>query len=112
MASLAMPWRGPAILMTFHRTRSIETAHFRDRVRNARVGLSVAAVVTASQERRQQYIDNNYVSAGKGACIPLGIDLDRFRHEPDMRERTRRLAGADEGTRMLGTGGNVGDDKG
>src|SRR3546814_2417824 len=51
MASLAMPWRGPAILMTFHRTRSIETAHFRDRVRNALVGLRVAAVVTASQEK-------------------------------------------------------------
>ncbi|HEY9541518.1 MAG TPA: glycosyltransferase family 4 protein [Luteimonas sp.] len=112
MASLAMPWRGPAILMTFHRTRSIETAHFRDRVRNALVGLRVAAVVTASQERRQHYIDNNYVSAGKVSCIPLGIDLDRFRPDPAMRERTRRLAGADEGTLLLGTVGHFGADKG
>src|SRR3546814_3252261 len=76
------------------------------------MGLRVAAVVTASQERRQHYIDNNYVSAGKVSCIPLGIDLDRFRPDPAMRERTPRLAGADEGTPLLGTAGHVGDDKG
>lgn len=112
MAALAMPLRGPALLMTFHRTRNIETARFRDRIRNALVGPRVSAVVTASQERRQHYIDNNYVGAGKVSCIPLGIDLDRFRPDPIMRERTRHLAGADEGTLLIGTVGHFGADKG
>src|SRR3546814_14483625 len=107
-----MPWNCPTVLMTFHRTRSIETAHFRDRVRNALVGLRVAAVVTASQERRQHYIDNNYVSAGKVSCIPLGIELDRFRPDPAMLERTRPLAGADGGTLVLGPVGPFGADRG
>src|SRR3546814_13366894 len=52
MASLAMPWRGPPILMTFHRTRSPATAPFRERVRNARIGMRAAAGVTASQAGR------------------------------------------------------------
>lgn len=112
MAALAMPWRGPALLMTFHRTRNIETARLRNRVRNALAGMRVSAVVTASQERRQHYIDQNYVGAGKVSCIPLGIDLERFRPDPVMRERTRRLAGADEGTLLLGTVGHFGADKG
>src|SRR3546814_13808033 len=85
MASLAMPWRGPAIMMTFHWTRTIETAHFRDRVRNALMGLRVAAVVTASQERLQHYIDNNYVRARQVSCIQIGIASDRFRPAPALR---------------------------
>lgn len=112
MAALAMPWRGPALLMTFHRTSSIDTARFRNRVRNALAGLRMSAVVTASQERRQHYIDNNYVGARKVSCIPLGIDLDRFRPDPAVRERIRRLAGADERTLLLGTVGHFGADKG
>lgn len=112
MAALAMPWRGPALLMTFHRTRSIETARFRDRLRNALVGMRAGAVVTASEERRRHYIDHNYISAAKVSCIPLGIDLRRFQPDAGIRERTRRLAGASEGTLLLGTVGHFGPDKG
>lgn len=112
MAALAMPRGGPVLLMTFHRTRGFETARVRDRVRNALVGLRVGAVVTASSERRLHYIGNNYFGEGKVSCIPLGIDLARFRPDPAMRERARRLAGATEGTLLLGTVGHFGADKG
>ncbi|GGK09165.1 glycosyltransferase family 4 protein [Luteimonas terricola] len=112
MAALAMPWGPPAMLMTFHRTRDIETARFRDRMRNALVSLRVGAVVAASEERRQHYIDRNYFSAGKVSCVPLGIDLDRFRPDPAARARSRRLAGVDEGTLLVGVVGHFGPEKG
>ena len=111
-AALAMPWHGPALLMTFHRSRGIETARFRDRVRNALVGLRVGAVVTASEERRGHYIQRNYGAMGKVSCIPLGIDLARFAPDPELRARTRRRRGVGEGTLLVGTVGHFGVDKG
>jgi len=111
MSAMAMPGR-PALLMTFHRTRNLETARFRDRLRNAIVGLRVGAVVTASQERLHHYIDNNYVDARKVSCIPLGIDLDRFRPDPETRRRTRERIGAGDGELVVGTVGHFGSEKG
>ena len=101
MAALAMRRNSPALLMSFHRTRGLETARFRDRVRNALVGLRVGAVVTASKERLRHYIDNNYFDPAKVSCIPLGIDLERFRPDPVLRARTRRHIGAGEGTLVV-----------
>ena len=112
MAALAMPWGPPGLLMTFHRTRNIETARFRDRLRNALVGPRVGAVVTASEERRRHYIDHNFFSASKVSSVPLGIDLDRFMPDPAMCARTRKLVGADEGTLLVGTVGHFGSEKG
>ncbi len=112
MAALAMPFGGPALLMSFHRTRDLETATFRDRLRNALVGLRVGAVVTASQERLQHYVGNNYVQRAKVSCIPLGIDLDRFRPDPDARTRSRSTVGAGEDTLLAGTVGHFGPEKG
>ena len=112
MAALAMPGNGPVLLMSFHRTRDIETARFRDRLRNALVGLRVRAVITASQERLRHYIDHNYVDPGKVSCIPLGIDLDRFRPDPEARIRARMRVGADEKTLLVGTVGHFGPEKG
>lgn len=111
-AALAMPWRRPSLLMTFHRSRSFETARFRDRLRNAVIGLRVGAVVTASEERRRHYIERNYGATGKVSCIPLGIDLARFTPDPELRARTRRLAGAGDGTLLVGAAGHFGLDKG
>ncbi|TYT23585.1 glycosyltransferase family 4 protein [Luteimonas viscosa] len=112
MAALAMRRNSPALLMSFHRTRGLETARFRDRVRNALVGLRVGAVVTASKERLRHYIDNNYFDPAKVSCIPLGIDLERFRPDPVLRARTRRHIGAGEGTLVVGTVGHFGPEKG
>lgn len=112
MTALAMPWGPPGLLMTFHRTRNIETARFRDRLRNALVGARVGAVVTASEERRRHYVAHNCISGTKVSSIPLGIDLDRFRPDPAVRERTRRLAGAVESTLLVGCVGHFGPEKG
>ena len=111
-AALALPWRGPSLLMTFHRSRDFETARFRDRVRNALVGLRVSAVVTASEERRRHFIERNYGAKGKVSCIPLGIDLARFVPDPERRARIRRRVGAADGTLLVGTIGHFGVDKG
>ena len=112
MAALAMPKRGPALLMSFHRTRGLETARFRDRLRNALVGLRVGAVVTASQERLRHYVAHNFVSPSKVSCIPLGIDLERFRPDPGARARARASIGASEDTLVVGTVGHFGPEKG
>ena len=112
MSAMAMPVGGRALLMTFHRTRNLETARFRDRLRNAIVGLRVGAVVTASQERLHHYIDNNYLDARKVSCIPLGIDLDRFQPDPALRQRTRAHLGAGDGQLLVGTVGHFGSEKG
>ena len=112
MAAMAMPWRGPVLLMSFHRTRSLETARLRHRLRNAIVGLRVGAVVTASEERRRHYIENNFVSPRKVSCIPLGIDLDRFRPDPAVRAATRARLGADPAQLLVGTVGHFGPEKG
>jgi len=111
-AALAMRGGRPALLMSFHRTRNLETARFRDRLRNALVGLRVGAVVTASQERLRHYLDQNYVRASKVSCIPLGIDLDRFRPDPGARAEVRRRFGAGDGTLVVGTVGHFGPEKG
>lgn len=112
MAALALPFGGPALMMTFHRSRSIETARFRDRLRNALVGLRVGAVVTASQERRQHYIDHNYYNPSRVSCIPLGIDLARFRPDATARAHARRVAGVGENTLLVGAVGHFGAEKG
>lgn len=112
MAALAMPWGPPGLLMTFHRTRSIETARFRDRLRNALVGPRVGAVVTASEERRRHYVEHNLFSGKKVSSVPLGIDLERFRPDAAMRERTRRIAEAREGSLLVGSVGHFGPEKG
>lgn len=111
-AAMAMPGNGPALLMSFHRTRDIETARFRDRLRNALVGLRVGAVITASQERLRHYLDHNYVDPAKVSCIPLGIDLDRFRPDAGARARVRAGVGADDETLLIGTVGHFGPEKG
>lgn len=112
MAAMALPRGAPALLMSFHRTRDLETARFRDRMRNAVVGLRVGAVVTASQERHRHYLAHNYVRASKVSCIPLGIDLERFQPDPRQRERTRQQLGAGEATVVVGTVGHFGPEKG
>lgn len=112
MSAMAMPRNGPVLLMSFHRTRNLETARLRHRLRNAIVGLRVGAVVTASEERRRHYIENNYVNAGKVSCIPLGIDLDRFRPDPAMRATTRARLGIGPDQLLVGTVGHFGPEKG
>lgn len=108
----ALPHAGPPILMTFHRTRNFESARPRDRLRNAIAGLRMGAVVTASEERRRHYIHSNHVQTAKVRCIPLGIDLARFRPDPQRRAAQRARLGIGENCILVGTVGHFGPEKG
>ncbi|MEP7044131.1 MAG: glycosyltransferase, partial [Dokdonella sp.] len=109
---LAMPLGDPKILMTFHRTRNFESARVRDRLRNALAGLRGGAIVTASEERRRHYIESNHVSTAKVRCIPLGIDLDRFRPDPAQRALVRERLGLTLQQTVIGAVGHFGQEKG
>lgn len=110
--ALAMPFSRTPLLMSFHRTRNFESARLRDRVRNAVVGLRVGAVVTASRERRSHYIDSNWVRPAKVECIPLGIDLMRFRPDPERRAALRAELGLPASALLIGCAGHFGPEKG
>ena len=112
MTALAMPLGGPPLLMTFHRTRNIESARLRDRLRNALAGLRTGAILTASEERQQHYLTSNWVDPRKLHCIPLGIDLARFRPDPVARERNRARLGIPPDQLLVGTVGHFGSEKG
>ena len=109
---LAMPFAGPKMLMTFHRTRNFESARVRDRVRNALAGLRGGAIVTASEERRRHYIETNHVATSKVRCIPLGIDLERFRPNPARRALVRESLGLAPAQTVIGAVGHFGSEKG
>jgi glycosyltransferase involved in cell wall biosynthesis len=112
MAAMATVGTGLPVLMSFHRTRNFESARFRDRLRNALIGTGVGAVVTASRERQQHYIDSNWVPPAKVSCIALGIDLERFHADPQRRIAARARLGMAAGQLVIGTVGHFGPEKG
>lgn len=112
MAAMATLGTGRPVLMSFHRTRNFESARFRDRLRNALIGTRVGAVVTASRERQQHYIDSNWVPPAKVSCIALGIDLERFQADPQRRIAARARLGVADGQLVVGTVGHFGPEKG
>jgi glycosyltransferase involved in cell wall biosynthesis len=112
MAAMATVGIGLPLLMSFHRTRNFESARFRDRLRNALIGMRAGAVVTASRERQQHFIDSNWIPAAKVSCIALGIDLQRFRPDPQRRMATRARLGIGAGQVLVGTVGHFGPEKG
>jgi glycosyltransferase involved in cell wall biosynthesis len=110
--ALALPLARSPLLMTFHRTLDFESASRGDRLRNALVGLRASAIVTASEERRRHYLAHNHVAARKLACIPLGIDLTRFRPDPQKRQALRQRLGLDDAQQVIGAAGHYGPEKG
>lgn len=110
--AMAMPLPHTPLLMSFHRTRNIESARPRDRLRNAIVGLRMGAVVTASEERRQHYVRQNMIRAGKVLRIPLGVDAQRFVPDPGRRLAIRRSLGLPADGLLLGVVGHFGPEKG
>lgn len=99
------------VLMTFHRSLSFETARRRDRVRNALAGAMCGAVVVGSRERRDHYLRENWIQAGKVVRIPFGVDTLRFRHDPAARADVRRELGIGDETVLCGTVGHFGGEK-
>ena len=108
----AMPFSGPPILMTFHRTLDFESARLRDRLRNALVCLRVDAIVAASESRRRHYLESNYVRADKVQRIALGIDQLRFRPDAERRTAKRAELGIADNELVVGTVGHFRAEKG
>jgi glycosyltransferase involved in cell wall biosynthesis len=100
------------LIMTFHRSRPLETATLRDRIRNALVLLRCQAVVTVSSERREHFAAENFVPAAKLLTVPLGVSLERFRFDATSRAAIRNEIGCGEGTAMIGAVGHFGPEKG
>lgn len=109
---LSLRLRHPPLLMTFHRTRNFESATPRARLRNALAGLRVSAVITASEERRQRYLSDNHIRKSKVLCIPLGVNLDRFKPAADLRRDRRAQLGIADDTVLVGSVGHFGAEKG
>jgi glycosyltransferase involved in cell wall biosynthesis len=100
------------IVMTFHRSLGFESARRRDKVRNAVSLTLVDRVLTASEERRRHFLAENLISARKVQVIPLGIDLTRFRPDPDDREAARAELGIGPSDPLLLVMGHFGEEKG
>jgi glycosyltransferase involved in cell wall biosynthesis len=98
--------------MTFHRSLGFETARLGNRVRNALAALQCGAIVTASRERRQHFLDENYVNAKKVVRIPFGVDTQRFRPDSGVRREVRRELGLQPDTPVVGAIGHFGPEKG
>jgi glycosyltransferase involved in cell wall biosynthesis len=100
------------VLMTFHRSRGLESARTADRLRNALGCAASAAVVTVSQERGRHFRSENWVAPAKVVCIPNGIDTDRFHPDPAARAALRAELGLEESALLLGAVGHFGPEKG
>jgi len=100
------------LLMTFHRSISMESATLADRLRNAWACFRCGAIVTGSMERREHFLSQNFVSPGKMVHIPFGTDLSRFRPEPESRRAVRKELGFGLEVILLGAIGHFGPEKG
>ena len=100
------------VVMTFHRSLGFESAGWRNRIRNAASLPLVHRVLTASNERRQHFVSENFVSAAKVSTIPLGIDLTRFRPDQASRQAIRTELGLADHELLLVSAGHFGEEKG
>jgi glycosyltransferase involved in cell wall biosynthesis len=100
------------LLMTFHRTRGIDSAAWSDRLRNVLATLPCGAVVVGSRERRAHFLHENFVPARKVVRIPFGVDIQRFRADEVHRAQVRQVLGVDDETCVFGAVGHFGEEKG
>jgi L-malate glycosyltransferase len=99
-------------LMTFHRSLGFESAGWRNRVRNGLTLLAIDRVTTASEERRQHFLHENWISPAKVEVLPLGVDTSRFRPDPGARTELRSRLGLSPDTILVLSLGHFGDEKG
>ncbi len=100
------------VVMTFHRSLGIESAGWRNRVRNALTLPMVHRVLTASEERRQHFLAENMIAKAKVLTIPLGTDLARFRPDPEARRAIRQEMGISDQELLIVAAGHFGEEKG
>lgn len=99
-------------IMTFHRSLGFESAGWRNKTRNALTLLAIDTVTTASEERRQHFLRENFVSPAKLAVLPLGVDTGRFRTDPVARAQLRGRLGLAPDTTLVLSLGHFGEEKG
>jgi glycosyltransferase involved in cell wall biosynthesis len=104
--------RSPPIVMTFHRSLSIESARWQDKARNAFAGMRCSAIIVGSRERWRHYTSENFIAKKKVIRIPFGIDTDKFGASPHAREEVRRELGVSESCILVGMMGHFGEEKG
>jgi glycosyltransferase involved in cell wall biosynthesis len=100
------------VIMTFHRSLPLESTGWRNRLRNAATLPLVHRVLTASAERRQHFLRENLVRRAKVETIPLGIDLSRFRPDPEARKAIRLELGIADQQLLVVSAGHFGEEKG
>jgi glycosyltransferase involved in cell wall biosynthesis len=100
------------LLMTFHRSLSFESATCRARLRNSLGCWLSQAVVTASQERRDHFLSQNWVSAQKLRVIPWGIDVQGFQPDAEARQAIRRELKIEDDVVLIGAVGHLYEEKG
>lgn len=100
------------LLMTFHRSLSIESSRFRDKIRNAYSTALSSAIVVGSSERKRHFIDNNYVRPSKVVRIPFGLDVASYVADLDVREEVRRELQLEDGVVAVAVIGHFGPEKG
>ena len=69
-------------------------------------------MITASTERREHYVAENFVPTDKVITIPLGIDTTRFVREFEARQRIRAEVGIADDAFVVGCMGHFGAEKG
>ncbi len=99
-------------VMTFHRTLGLESAGFRNRLRNRVTLPLIQRVLTATEERRQFFLVESPVSPEKVQVIPLGVDLTTFHPEPSIRATLRQELGLSPDTVLCLGIGHSGAEKG
>lgn len=99
-------------VMTFHRTLGLESAGFRNRLRNRVTLPLIQRVLTATEERRQFFLAESPVSPEKVQVIPLGVDLTTFHPEPSIRATLRQELGLSPDTVLCLGIGHSGAEKG
>ncbi len=100
------------LLMTFHRSLPIESARWRDRLRNAYATGQSQAVVVGSNDRRRHFTAANYLRPEKVVRIPFGLDATRFEPSTAVRDEVRRELGIAPATVVLAAVGHFGAEKG
>ena len=104
--------RQAPLITTFHRSLGFETEKLRGKLRNALALRSCERVITASSERRQHYVAENFVPAEKVMTIPLGIDTTRFVRNAEARARVRAELNIAADASVIGCMGHFGAEKG
>jgi glycosyltransferase involved in cell wall biosynthesis len=99
-------------VMTFHRTLGLESAGFRNQLRNRMTLPLIQRVLTATEERRRYFLAESPIAPERVQVIPLGVDRCTFHPEPLIRTALRAELGLSPETILCLGIGHSGPEKG